>query len=257
MVKAGHHKEKTLEEAVHEDPVAKYHPLTQTLKDIPRDDASTSLQSELHRFVSEYFHANKDEKTGNLTFESDEQKRDFAFRVWDMAAEHIAKKYLGMDAEKIAELKNTKTKDDASQWEEFMKAHMGNMDKEAFFDELASLSEMTPENIANYTTPIYRGHISSRSNTHIRKHLKSLPDAQGLIEYLKAVKRHNPVTFKGISIPEKITSIEQVAQFYTQILPQIPENYDPANPATYQKPKAHHAHEAGEHKAGQHYRKAA
>jgi hypothetical protein len=225
-------KEETLDDKL----IDKYHTLVKDLQKIPESPSSKTLLDLLNEEVQKFYLENRDKEKGLLKFESDEQKRDLAFSLWDKAADHVAKKYLKMSDEQIKEMKDLGRDPDGNDiWETFIGSHLGAF-KEDFFDSLESIDEINPQTIyKNLIEPLYKSHITVRTTRRAKKDIRNVEDAQNVTKYLQMVKYHLPDTFKSYKPPSKLKSPEQVTSHFIEVAQTIPGLYHPANKATHER----------------------
>ena len=210
-----------------------YHDLTQKLKKITEEPASTNLVSKIHGVGSKYLHENKDSVTGLIKWSDETEKHRFTDAIWDSAADHIAENYLKLEAGDIKKLKSKKDPDGMSLFETMIASYLGGVDKKRLFEQIESLEDLSAENLMNYIEPIFKGHISYRHTVTIDDKIKTHEQASGLHEYLKQVKKHNPESFKGIKIPG-YKGIDTTKNLLGQLAGKIPYTYHPHKKETYE-----------------------
>ncbi len=211
----------------------KYHDLVGRLQDVSDDKHTTGLASHIHQLASEYLHENKGED-GKVQWKDDKDHKQFTDKLWDAAADRIAKDYLKLSDKEIEELKGKKTKDGESMWENMIASYIGNMDKDAFFERVKHEGELNIQNIlSTYVNTIAQRHTQYRHTAIVRKEIKEPEDMDGVAAYLKDAKKHNKESLKPMKVPSKFKSLDDAMGAVMTASNYMPRNYHPDKKETY------------------------
>jgi hypothetical protein len=214
----------------------KVHDLVGKLQQLGEDEHSTGLASHIHQAASDYLHKNKsiDGKVNWSEKGGDEEHKKFSDKLWDTAADRIAKHYLKLDDNQIKDLKKGKTADGESLWETMIAQYFGGMTKEVFFDKVKDENELTIENILSvYVKNLASMHVSYRHHALVRQHIKTGEDMDLASSYLGVAKKHNKKSLKKFKSPKKFKSIEEAADALATAAQYVPKSYHPDKPDSY------------------------
>ncbi|MBN1544097.1 hypothetical protein JW898_01390 [Candidatus Woesearchaeota archaeon] len=213
----------------------KYHDLVGKLQDLGDDEHHTGLASHVHHAASEYLHKNKsiDGKV-NWTEKGDKAHREFSDKLWDTAADRIAKNYLKLSDQQVQDLKKTKTPEGENAWENMISHYLGGMGKDDFFERVKNENELTIENILKtYVNTLAGRHLQYRHTSLLKKEIKDPADMDGAAAYLGDARKHNSKSLKPLKVPKKFKSIEEAMNSLSTASQYIPRSYHPDKKDTY------------------------
>ena len=200
--------------------------LTKQVRDFQDSPTFRLLKTSLHKVAVDYYHSKDGTEAKELMLD-ETKSRELAGKLWDVAAEHIAVNYLKLKADRINELKEQK--DPASgkpQWDNFIREHLG-IDKEGFYEAIKTRGIVKPEEIDTLLRPIYEAHANATTTKIITSKIDSLEKAQALLKYIADLKRANPKTYEGVTVPTVIKSVEEAQRLYASVIQLLSRDYKP------------------------------
>lgn len=208
--------------------------LTQEVRGVQDNFTFRLLKTSLYKVATNYYHSENGSEAKELVLDESKAKK-LAKTLWDVAAEHIAINYLKLNKDKIELLKDQK--DPASgkpQWEAFIREHLG-IDENGIYDAIKNRGVVRPEEIDALINPIYGAHANTATTKMITSKIDSLEKAQALLAYLKDLKKENPKTYEGVTVPSVIKSVQEAQGIYASVIPLLSKDYKPKMEDTYKK----------------------
>jgi len=208
--------------------------LTKKVRDFPDSPTFRLLKTSLNKVATDYYHSTDGTEAKELQL--DETKaRELADKLWNVASEHIAVNYLKLKADRIKELKEEKDPANGKpQWESFVREHLG-IDKEALYEAIKTRGIVKPEEIDALIRPIYEAHANVVTTKLITSKIDNLEKAQALLKYVADLKRVNPKTYEGLTVPSAIKSVEEAQRLYGSVIQLLSRDYKPDIAQTYKK----------------------
>ncbi len=174
------------------------------------------------------------DNNGKFVFKDDKQKREISDKIWEEAADIVAKHYLNLSDDMIKQLKELKDADGISNFENMVAQNLGFQKKE-FYDNFFESVEYLDWQVADSVREqMLDRHRRLRTGKYLNNVIKTEAHAEAATQYLTDAKKKNPNRFQGIKI-KKMTSTEDAINAIAQYGSLIPETYSPIVDGKYQK----------------------
>jgi len=196
--------------------------MSNSYKDFPDTSGVTTLGSALNEVTNRHYNANK--TASGVWNIGDSGAKSLADDLWNTAADIVARHYLGISEEEIAQLKANK--DPASgdpNWDNFMSQHLGT-DKDGFYNTLKNRAILRAQQVPELYGALADAHVNAVRNKLLSTNIKTNEDADRIFNYLRILKAEFPKALEGLNIPTTYTSVEEVRTLAGTALQAIPRD---------------------------------
>ena len=208
------------------------------ISSLPNSPEFTSLKSSLNQVASEYYHSNKNGTSGKLALD-EARAKELSQKLWNAAADHVAKHYLKLSDEQVASFKGTKDPDSGKNQFVAMMTSILGIDEEALYSTLKTRGSVDPEQIDTLANPIYNQHLQTAISKRVSKDITDNKKADAALHYLTQLKGALPKALAPLSVPTAYRSIEEVQRLIATAASAVPQDYPVSLASKYAQAHKH------------------
>jgi hypothetical protein len=169
----------------------------------------------------------KDSRLEEIALKDETAARALSDKVWEQAAELIAKHYLRWSKEKIKEMKEGKDADGGGSYEETIARALG-VDKEGMYESFfKGRTKLSSEELKGIHGELVKAHLSAKTGKYLANNIKTAQQAKAVSHYFREAASQYKDEFDGIRI-EDLVDPDKARKAIMSYAGRIASNYAPA-----------------------------